>query len=251
MLTKEQKQSFHRNGFLVVPNLLTAREIAWLRSFFEPLFKRPSKKRLPGDTDGWLVDIYNRYPECQWLLFHEPTTAALRSLLGEGFVFLRDHSALHEFYSSWHKDSGGIDLAGQSFHREPDFLMVQTALYLQDNSYLLGGGLDVEPGTHTSPEDPFVLKKPYQVTNALTVPSRAGDFVIFDFRLNHRATPRLLTTDGTSDKMGIFQPCSTNSPHVHAYYDYLKGRPAYDYLWVSDQMDALVATAKDRGLTLA
>ena len=153
MLTAEQKEQYRRDGYLLVPKVLSAEQVAWLRSFFRPKLDLPPEQRFPTDTDHWLVDIFCRYPEARWLCFHEPTLQVLRSLLGEDFILFAFEGTVHfNWFGGWHKDTGSPERAGHTFFFDKDYEMLTVAYYLQDNSADYGGGLDVEPGTHRQPD---------------------------------------------------------------------------------------------------
>lgn len=251
MLTQEQIDFFQHYGFLVLPGVLSSEQVDWLRAFLEPKFGLPQSERLLGDLDKVIFDIYSRYPEIRWLLFNQTAVEALRSLLGDDFVLLRESSAARDFYADgWHKDSGGLDKFGHHFHHREDYQMIQTAYYLQDNDPYLGGGLDVEPGSHRLGPDPFVLGQPYTLDNPVTLPIKAGDFVLFHYRTVHRATPRLLPlAPDAPRKMAIFCGYSSNSPHVQPYHEYVTAR--YDYLKGFRYPQDLQWLAASRGVTLA
>src|SRR5262249_13566498 len=139
MLTTEQIKSFHKNGYVLVPNVLTAEQVALLRTGLKPKFDRPEAERYPGDSDGFLLDCFSRYPDLRWLLFHPPTLAVLRSLLGDDFVFLREAAAHRQNFGGWHKDTTSQESVGHMFQWLDDYLMVEIAYYLQDNSEEYGG----------------------------------------------------------------------------------------------------------------
>jgi ectoine hydroxylase-related dioxygenase (phytanoyl-CoA dioxygenase family) len=184
----------------------------------------------------------------------------LRSLLGEDYAILREASAHYDFYSNWHKDTTSQEKAGCTFQHQRAFLMVEVAYYLQDNTQEFGGGLDVQPGTHKR-RDLFVRPptrlerawdRVFERTEVCSIPSKAGDLVIFDFRINHRATRALRTPERPEDKkLAIFYPCSRNNEHVGAYHDFISSRPDYAYLKEFSYRKELVEEARACGLNLA
>jgi Phytanoyl-CoA dioxygenase (PhyH) len=222
MLTQKQQDQYFRDGYLLVPNVLTPEQVRWLRAFLRPKFDSP--KFVP-DTHHWLLDVFGRYPELRWLCFHEPTLKIVRSLFGEDIVLLPDSTAHFNYFGGWHKDTGSFDRAGRLFFKEKDYLQWGLAYYLQDNTSEYGGGMDVEPGSHLEPEDLFIRPPPFRKRRVLeriwhhvnrrarrkywqawdeydkspryepdpskvvSVLSLAGDLVIFDSRINHHATP--------------------------------------------------------------
>ena len=267
MLTTEQKQQFHRDGYLLVPGVLTKEEVASLRKLVRPIFDLPADQRHPGDTPSVVFDVYSRYPEVRWLLFHEPTLNILRSLLGNDFVVLREAAVhLNQFFPKWHKDTTSQEEVGHTFHWQDDFLMVEIAFYLQDNSEEYGGGLDVEPGSHVEPDkrlhwprrtrlqrvlDRVTGKNRVVEDRPFSIPSRAGDLLIFHFRTNHRATlPLQNPVPSDHEKLVFFLACSSNSPHVKAYHDFLASRPNYIYLQDFRYPPDLLEQAKKAGVTL-
>lgn len=245
MTPQEQKDFFHKNGYLLVPGILSSEQVKDLRTYLRPKFKVAPEDRGKGDTDQLMFDLFSRNPPIRWLLFHEPTLRVVRSLLGDDFIVLREASAHFEMFGGWHKDTTSQEREGHKFQWDPDFLMVEVAYYLQDNSTEFGGGLDVQPGSHretdhfANPPKKSVVRKiqdrllgpQEERNNGISIPSKAGDLVIFDFRANHQATPRTNTNPPPDrQKMAIFYACSTNTPHVQRYHDFIASRPSYVYL---------------------
>jgi ectoine hydroxylase-related dioxygenase (phytanoyl-CoA dioxygenase family) len=247
MLSEEQRSRFHEDGFLVVPNVLTNDQVRSLRAALRPKFKLPEEQRRPGDTEYLLFDIFSRHSELRWLLFHAPTLSVLRSLLGDDFVVLREAAAHFEQFGGWHKDTTSQEREGRMFQWDNDYLMLEVAYYLQDNSPEYGGGLDVQPGSHRKPDlfahppsTPSRFGRFFKrwagdaadtAASVASVPRNAGDLVVFHFRMNHRATPRT-REDAPEDrqKMAIFLACSRNNHHVKAYHDFIASRESYVYL---------------------
>jgi ectoine hydroxylase-related dioxygenase (phytanoyl-CoA dioxygenase family) len=247
MLGKEQIDSFHRNGYLVVPDILSADQVRSLRAALRPKFNTPESERYPGDSEHYLFDIFSRYPDLRWLLLHEPTLAVLRSLLGEDFVVMREAAAHFQNFGGWHKDTTSQEVAGHMFQWDPDYLMIEVGYYLQDNTVEFGGGLDVQPGSHLQP-DQYAHPAPppsrmQKLVSRLTgngngsqpevvsIPSKAGDLVLFHFRVDHRATPtKHEQIPEDQQKMAIFTACSRNTPHVKTYHDFISSRDSYVYL---------------------
>lgn len=250
MLTDEQRLHFQKYGFLRVPNVLSPEEVAWLREFSLAKFAIAPEQRGLGDMPGYIFDIYSRYSEVRWLLHHQSTLGVLRSLLGDDFVFLREVAIHLEGYGGWHRDSDSLEKAGLRFHLRDDCLLVQTAFYLQDNTYMYGGGLDVIPELHHSAEH-FASGRDYHHYHAHSIPSRAGDLLLFNYRLPHRASPRRNpTVPKANQKLAIFTACSTNTPYVQAYHDFVSGLTQYAYLKDFSYPAELLAEAQAAGIRL-
>lgn len=143
MLTTRQKIQFKDSGYLLIPKILSPDQISWLRAFLRPKFDTVPECRFSGDTSNVLFDVFTRYPEMRWLLFHRPTINVLKSLLGDDFVVLRETAAHLNQFPLWHKDTTSQEKDGKLFHRERDYLMVEAGYYLQDNTEEYGGGLDL------------------------------------------------------------------------------------------------------------
>jgi ectoine hydroxylase-related dioxygenase (phytanoyl-CoA dioxygenase family) len=257
-LSPDQLQSFEEQGYVVLPNAISGAEVEELRTFFtDDLFA--SKARFEGDLSvavapegrggGVRHDIFARYPELRGLMVNPVALGALRSLLGDDFVFVPEMAAHDSRYGPWHKDTTPMERDGLDFFKQPDFKMVQCAIYFQDNDEY-GGGLDVVPGSHDAPDrtpppprmtflDRVRAKlniakqtpPPPEEPDAISIESSAGDMVIFNMKLNHQATqPRVCGTHevpAEHRKFAVFFICSANNEHPHRYVDYVKGQYAH------------------------
>jgi hypothetical protein len=278
MLTREQVEAFDRDGYLLVPNVLTPEEVTHARALLKPKFDVPGERRAPGDTAGMLFNVFSHHADLRWLLFHDRTLGVLRTLLGPDFVVVRECSAtLNHYEGSWHKDSSRHEGLGHTFSLKPDFLIVQAVYYLQDNGPEYAGGLDVEPGSHRG-RDPFIAHGPVgrlgeriyyrvvrpalrrlgrnveagrrPVVRGLSIPNRAGDLVLFHLRATHQPTqPRAQVIPPDREKLAVFTMCSRNNAHVQAYHHYI-GR-VYPALRGFSYPEDFLAEATKRGVTLA
>jgi hypothetical protein len=241
---------FERDGYVVVPAALSPDEVAHLRAYFTKVFAEPPTH--PGDVAQVRQDIFARLPETRVFMTKPSILSALRAVLGDDFVFVPEMQVHDSRYGFWHKDTSSMEREGYFFHREPDFRMVQCAVYLQDNDEY-GGGLDIEPGSHlapdTTPAPPITplwkralikagfksfLPRAKKHESAYSIPSKAGDLVIFDMRANHMATPptvcKVDEIPAAKRKFGIFFICSRNNDHPRRYVEYVAPQPHYDYL---------------------
>jgi hypothetical protein len=247
---ESRQEQFERDGFVTVTGVLSPEEVAELREFFTRLFS--TEPEYAGDNRFARYDIFSRYPETRALLTKPPVLDALRDLLGDDFALVPESGVQDSRYGWWHKDTSEMERDGVSFHKDPDFRMVQCAVYLQENDEH-GGGLDILPGSHlleddTAPprkhslwqrvlfklglSDPGRLKPP-QPEGAYSIPSRAGDMVIFDVRANHMAsqpTGRIEDIPAHKRKFGLFFISSANNAHPRSYRAYVADKEHYDYL---------------------
>jgi hypothetical protein len=259
-LPAEQMEEYRREGFVTIPGVLSPERISELRDFFTRLFARKPEHKgdqsaalLPeGRGGGVRHDIFSRYEQLRFLLADPHLLGSLRSILGDDFVFLPEMAAHDSRYGGWHKDTTPIERAGLDFHKQPDFKMVQCAIYLQDNDEY-GGGLDVERGSHTEPDRTppapkvtFLDRVGYklglkrqagkpvertQVDDPYSVPNKAGDLVIFNVLLNHQATQP--TACGTHEippdrrKFAMFFVASSNNEHARSYLEFIRDEYAH------------------------
>jgi hypothetical protein len=225
-------RSFCQDGFVLVPQVFDQTEIAELR--------RAAIAQFPDNRPPFEPRFSNT------VLFEEPFRLvfrnrkfieALRTVLGEDFVFV-DEFALHDsHFAGWHTDTVSPDgKAGHEFHWSPSFCVVQNAIYLQDNTEN-GGGLDVVPGSHMRDDTlaallrrehgfPIVNRMPDPVDdsrrNAVSLRGRAGDLVIFHFRLSHRASPPRREAQNDFDrKLGMFMVAGANNAQTRRYHAWL------------------------------
>jgi hypothetical protein len=239
-MTKNEIRQFDRDGYLLVRNVLSAEQVAWLRKFFLAKFDLPPEPE-HGDTDSTLVDMFSRYPEIRWLLFDERTLRLFKALAGDDFVLLAESFTAVDNFVNWHKDTTAWERRGHKTHWEKGYRMIGFMYYLQDNTEEYGGGLEVEPGTHLQP-DPYIPRQPeyrqrplreklgskmralwHQATGqnanrtcppakTVHVPSKAGDLVLCHFRLNHRASqPRKFPLPFGQDKICLTGGISSNN----------------------------------------
>lgn len=276
--------SFDRDGYAHIPFIFSAEDIARLRESADRVTASPSD--FPGDTDDHTRfgtsrgDIYARFPEFQWILFHQPFIEALKALLGSPVVFIPEQPLHKNFYSNWHRDTSTPRRDKQDFYLRPGFRMAQVAIYLQDNSAQTGGGLDVVPGSHREVhqewlEDigtkigqkfPLPFKRgrdrltqlftlpsrlPGIFRRPLSLPIRSGDVAAFDLRIKHRATPNQLDSQAQKPtKYGLFLVCSSNNEIAHEYLHYARDFRKNQAMLSHHFPDALKQKAAEAGVIL-
>lgn len=262
-----------KQGYVVIPQVLSPEEVQKARSILTRLFDE--KSNLPGNLNrtseeggSVYVDIFSRHEDLRWILFHPKLIEGLASALGKDFIILPD-AAMHDSqYGGWHKDSTSQERNGHKFQYEDNFQLVTTALYLQDNSAEYGGGLDIIPDSHKETKDRFAVKltlfdriknkifntKPpneANFPNKKTIPNKAGDVVIFNHRLTHKAThPAVKPVPEEHRKFAIFIICSANNKHARTFTNYIKNRPDYTYLKDHKYPEELLTEAKKYQLSL-
>jgi phytanoyl-CoA dioxygenase PhyH len=259
----ELRHRFRRDGFVHLQRVFDAGQSAGLRGIAEEICRE--RQNGPSDCDDDPLfgtsrsDVLARFPRLRWTLLHPPLRESLSALLGEPVVVIPE-TALHKnFFSNWHRDTGSPRRDKQDFYLQPDFAMLQCAIYLQDNSPELGGGLDVIPGSHKDValdrfEDGIermasalpgwarfpgkVLRKIGALPRRLremrrqpvTVPVRVGDVILFDVRVTHRATQPRPGLKRDIDKFALFYLCSADTEAVDSYVTYIRDVRDYAYM---------------------
>ncbi len=250
MITAEQKKQFNEKGYLLVPGVLSAVQVAQMRKSILQIFASDEWKKSPYNTERVLSDVFQTFPEFIDLTLTDKVLQVVSGLLGPNPLLMPESSIHYKFYTGWHKDTTSQEKAGHTFHLNDNSLMIEAGFYLQDNNEY-GGGLTVMEGSHRTPDyfvNPAVPGIVERVKNKLVtipeqknerinpnhhtlvdIPSKAGDLVIFNFKTNHRATrPSVGTIDQVPkeiEKIAFFNAFSINNETGHQYVDYLKSRP--------------------------
>ena len=262
-------EHLRNEGYVLIRNVFTAEETRLLRERAEQAFAVPSRN--PDDGDENYVRqhlgvefrgsnrslILIRNPEFRSFIFHKGFANALAAVLGPEFVVFPDGGLQKANYGGWHKDTGYQESQGHFWHYKPGYQVVTFVIYLQDNDEY-GGGLDVRPESHRQPDSRRFLErvkrrlgiKPRQYAE-VSVPNKAGDVLVFDQRLFHRATPpKVVPVPRGKEKIGLFMSASRNNEFARPYMDVLRARPELNFLASYSSPPELVDLARRSGITL-
>ena len=273
-LSNEQIKSFKENGYLIIPNVLSKEQVEYLRSRILGIFSSGEWQKSPYNTERVLSDVYNTFPDFIDLTLNKKVIDIVRSLLQTTPVLMPETAIHYKFYTGWHKDTSSQEREGKTFHWNDDALLLQCGFYLQDNDEL-GGGLTVMQGSHKTKDnlietDSFKLNLAERAKLKLgmykeeedvklnpnkhkivDVASKAGDFVIFDFRLNHRATkPKNIEVSNiplNKSKIAFFNAFCVDNNTASEYLDFIKSRkePFYQSLKTRVPSEDLSNSAKN------
>lgn len=276
MLSEAQKAFFAEEGYLSVPGVLTTAEVAELRERILGIFTSGRWKLSEFNTHKVLSDVYRYFPEFIPITLNQKVLGVVKDLLGDNPVLMPETAIHHGFYTGWHKDTTTQERMGHTFHYLPEALMIEAGFYLQDNNEW-GGGLTVMPGSHKEHdifhqprkqrslvarikskllgyrEEEDLSINPYG-HRIVDIPSKAGDLVIFNFLLNHRATrPKKGTPEEVPaeiTKLAFFNAFSVNNPTADSYLKFLHSReePFYKALRTSEKDPVLKRFAEENGL---
>lgn len=258
MLTAEDKKFYEENGYVIARNMLTKEQVAFLRKRALEIYGTDEWKISPYNTDKIMVDIYKYFPEIMRITLTKKVVDTAKFLVGEDHLVLIPETAMMKsFYPTWHKDTTTPERAGYTFHLRPDFKVIRCGFYLQDNNEY-GGGLSVFAGSHLTtdeytgefPEktllkrikdrltpnaeekDPFINPHGLKLVD---IPSKAGDLVFFNFKIDHKGTipksQRIGDVPADQTKIAMFDIFGVNNEALKEYIDYIKTRPEkiYDY----------------------
>jgi ectoine hydroxylase-related dioxygenase (phytanoyl-CoA dioxygenase family) len=254
-MNSEDLKQFDENGYVWVKNVLDIQQVQALRSVLLEAFERRNTNVL---NDGIVY-----YPQMYEVLKNPKFVDALESLLGKPFVVPPHSSAMHNTFGVFHSDTTGAELEGYNFHKDKNYRMVTAAIYLQDNNEF-GGGIWLVPGSHRKPDKYVELtKQKHAMREALkksparrllkrlsgdrlfnwnkplesdpgqvNIPSKAGDAVIWDMRLYHRASaPKAKGSQYDGGKIGLFFTAGANNDiTTNAYMQFVMALPANAHL---------------------
>lgn len=185
MLANEQIESFERDGFLVLPQVLRGETLSEIQEAARKLAQSEPPQigfRVWHERALFRRAAFRRVFECRELI--EAQTA----LLGEDVQML----ALDLLMTR--PQNGGV-----GWHRDVNFvcnktLSINSGVYLQDMTAEFGP-LRVVPGSHRWEENPS-----QNPDGVLEVPTCAGDAVLFDAGLWHAGN----LNNSTQDRLGLF-----------------------------------------------
>jgi len=155
VLTQEQLDFYNREGYLVIPGLLTPRDVAKIRDRFDEIGK--AGKEIPGhwgpDTSPEAAnDPLRRFPR---VMMPHRFDAMIQEYLLDPRVLdvlrdLLDDEPLAAQSMFYYKPTGS---RGQAFHQDDFYLKTQggnciAAWFAIDPSTPENGGLYIAPGTH-------------------------------------------------------------------------------------------------------
>jgi len=217
VLTPAQVDHYFREGFLHVKGVYPAATIDRIRDLVSEALKDGTWASAPYHNEGVTTDIFRTMPELIDLIFTEKYIQVFKDLFGESMVVLPEPAEHRNRFYYWHKDSTFLDEQGETFQWNEDFNAIMAAMYMQDNDDVYGGGITVVPKSHHD-RDPYhkvskmnfaeraILKAKKMVKASFydklenhpqktRVPSRKGDIVLLDLRIDHKGSTPTATRD--------------------------------------------------------
>ena len=193
------KESFFKNGFIIIENVLSEKEVSSIRETLFSHFKNLDKK---VETINYALQS-----ELAKLQFNDKLLHSIRSVIGNELVLVNDFNfqfnAFHvkDKTKGLHADCNSEFNLRNKYLFSKDYQFGKVGIYLQDNSESMGGGIDVVPGSHktftkfSSTILNYIYSRVFQKLHKfnnqrrIRVPIKAGSAVYFDSRLLHASTP--------------------------------------------------------------
>ena len=196
-LSASQLESFERDGYLLLPGLLSAAEVAHYTGVVDELERRErAEKNLKPEDSIEIRDSVARAPQLLPLISHPAALGAMLDILGwdiqlttsHTFVRVPNLDAQTSFKAiDWHNDGPKLSVPTSRGAVQPR-LYAKIGYFFTDLSRPDSGNLRVVPGSnHLSAKPP--LDENGEPEGAIQILTKPGDAVIFENRLWHAVGP--------------------------------------------------------------
>jgi ectoine hydroxylase len=195
-MTREQREQFDADGYLVLKGVLSPDEVRHYASVLET-----AHRQHPRAADGslHLLSPVTSYPDLVDLIDHPATFPLVWSILGWNVHIYHSHLDVHPPLAApkpdwwhWHQDGGRQNRELETDPRPR--LSVKLAYWLSDVSEPGRGNLTLVPGSHRTNwlPGPPTRDVPWPTPDgARQVTVDAGDVVFFDRRIWHARSDNL------------------------------------------------------------
>lgn len=200
-LTEDERQTFNRDGYLILEDTLIQAEVGRLTGVVDDL--HAAGRFEEGRTDETISGRVNKigFVGMDRSLFDlvacERTLPKVWGILGWNVYLYHSHLSITETEPGsyapegptwkWHQDSGRLN---QDMETEPrPRISIKVAYFLTDVSVEGRGNFWVVPGSHLHNQIELPASGIGQPKGAVPVMVKAGTAVIFDRRIWHTATP--------------------------------------------------------------
>ena len=186
----DTKRQLLSDGFVLVPGVLSNREVQRLRSEVNRALDTFGINKSGGTV---LPNAASEAPGLAWIFSHPRVIEAVRHASDLQTMVFTMEADLHRNYiaSAWHKDTGEqvIDTGyfGRDCFLNDECRVIKVALYLQDHD-TDKRALHVRSGTIHTPD--------LESGDPTPVRANAGDMVLFDVRITHRGVQKSMLDRG-------------------------------------------------------
>jgi len=178
MIFDNDLKSLKRNGYLLIKNIFTEKEVIELRNKSLEYFSNDNNHFVYHNCGKVLPNAFEYFQDLRSVLNNKVVSLA-KELLGNDIYYIY-HSDLHyNMFNNWHRDLSDQYIDGfntlQTFTKAKIY---KIAIYLQDHSSD-NRGLSLIPKSHNTFDE-----KNFE--DELTIHPNMGDIIIFDQRLMHK-----------------------------------------------------------------
>ncbi|MFT4298199.1 MAG: phytanoyl-CoA dioxygenase family protein [Aeromicrobium sp.] len=193
-MTADQRETFERDGFLVIPGVLSSREVSRYESAVDGVYaEREAAGRLGADKSLHQLSAVASCPELAGLVNHPRVFGLVTSMLGWNCHVYHSHFDIHPpirepkpFRFEWHQDGGRQNREIETDPRPR--LSVKLAFWLSDVSEPGRGNFKVVKGSHETNRIDGPPRRDIEWPDpegAMEVCANPGDAVFFDRRIWH------------------------------------------------------------------
>lgn len=216
MTTTHHIETLKRDGFFLIPGVLSSGEIDRLRDSALAVLRQ-------DESDTMRPSLFLADPVLTGTFFSGKIRALLTTIFGDagGITLYPNFTVRNNLYINWHTDDFFLPAPLEAATDAPGLYMFN--IYLQDNSRERGGGLDVQRGSHRlsrAERDDLIAQN--LASDDFFVPSRAGDLVVFDYRVVHRGT--VPAGEGRPDRLALQWSMSVGDAPAPVFLSYLRAR---------------------------
>jgi len=228
-MTYTDVRSFTDNGFVIIPQVITKEEVKLNRNVIEKVLAgMPDRKRML-----FVSDIFKNDALTDLLISSQSSDkiiSILREIFHGKFSYINDLQIQCSMFGiasgGWHFDANSeVNLQSGDYLHSANYSFAKVGVYLQDNTFDFGGGIDVIPKSHKMFRyfggnkllqyffSRFALKlmRFLERFSSISVPIKAGDAVIFDSRILHRSSFPHAITDTMSDGEKVAERVSSQT----------------------------------------
>lgn len=202
--TPEVLAQFHRDGFLVLPDILSATEIATLKAGLERAFSQYSEDaEIHHMQEIWRSKLFEQGPEFDFMLDHPGVAELMAALLGDNYhaIALTGLRTLPgKTISFWHLDDACRFPLPEGVKLDPAIpvpvFTINMNYYLCDVDEEMGP-THLIPGSHRAgrgptPADHDANGNPtYEGRSYVSSAGKAGTLVLWNDQVWHRGGPNL------------------------------------------------------------
>jgi hypothetical protein len=193
-MTDAQREAFERDGFIVLPGVLSQAELIRYTAAIDHVYARATRLReIAKDGSLHRLSAVTACPELAGLMTHGQAFPLVWQTLGWNVHVYHSHLDVHPtvpaakpFRFEWHQDGGRQNREVESDPRPR--MSVKLAFWLSDVSEPGRGNFKVVPGSHLTNSIDGPPRRDVEWPDpegAIQVTVNAGDAVFFDRRIWH------------------------------------------------------------------